>query len=246
MDIKDSFETIFSDVKRVLVVMAHPDDCETVCGGTVARLISTGVKVRLVATTNGGKGFKDKLNINEHDFGETRKQELINAGIELGIDKDDIFDLDVPDGELEHDYKNIGSIALHIRQFKPDLIITHNPIDKIIIFNEKSLWVNHRDHQNTGLIALDAAYPYSRDRGFYPEHFSKYNVTPHKVTKILFSDNYTYPLRVNFDITDFVSIKRNALNKHISALDSNEVEECVSEGKVADKYFESFRFVNIW
>jgi len=38
--IKDSYEKIFTDKNKILVVFAHPDDLELYCGGTVARLIA--------------------------------------------------------------------------------------------------------------------------------------------------------------------------------------------------------------
>ena len=51
-----------------MVVAAHPDDNEIVCGGIVARLIDEGKRVRLVAMTNGGKGYQDRTDINEAEF----------------------------------------------------------------------------------------------------------------------------------------------------------------------------------
>ena len=35
----------FAEVQRLIIVAAHPDDLETICGGTVALLVQRGVKV---------------------------------------------------------------------------------------------------------------------------------------------------------------------------------------------------------
>ena len=174
MKITDSFNTVFGDKNRVLVVMAHPDDNEIICGGIVARLLAEGKKVRLVVMTNGGKGFQDRTDVTEQEFAKIRVNEQLSAGKELGLSEGDNFNLDVPDGELENTMENIGKVAFHIRQFKPDIIITQNPFDVINTFSNETHWVNHRDHRSTASIVLDAAYPYSRDRGFFPEHFSKF------------------------------------------------------------------------
>ena len=47
------------EVKRVLVVAAHPDDLETACGGTMALLISQGIEVSLLLGTDGDIGTHD-------------------------------------------------------------------------------------------------------------------------------------------------------------------------------------------
>ncbi|KKU11252.1 MAG: hypothetical protein UX15_C0012G0009 [Parcubacteria group bacterium GW2011_GWA1_45_7] len=90
----DSFEEIFRDVKRVLVVMAHPDDMELICGGTVARLIATGRKVRSVVMTNGGKGMQNRIDVTENDFGKIRVGEQMAAGKVLGIPDDENFTIE--------------------------------------------------------------------------------------------------------------------------------------------------------
>lgn len=225
MSFKDSFEEIFGDKERVLIVLGHPDDNEIICGGIVARLISEGKKARSISMTNGGKGFQNRTDTNENDFSEIRKTEQLEAGKELGLIDSEIFNLDIPDGELENSLENIEKIVFHIRQFKPDIIITQNPFDNINTFDSQTHWVNHRDHRHTALLTIDAAYPYSRDRGFFPEHFEKYNLEPHTVSEMLFSDAYSYPDVSYFDITNFIDKKKNALLKHRNAFGLETVEE---------------------
>jgi LmbE family N-acetylglucosaminyl deacetylase len=242
---KDFYNEIFANIDRILVVLAHPDDCEIVCGSTIARLIKDKKKVRLVVTTNGGKGIKDKTGISEAEFGNNRKQEQIKGALELGIEEKENFNLNLPDGEVEHNLDNIGMIVYHIREFKPDIIITHNPSDEIITFSESSKWVNHRDHRNTGLNTLDAAYPYSRDNNFFPEQL-KQGLKRHEVYKFLFTDSYTKPYVVSFDTHEYLEAKRNALRQHSSAIKADDIEDYVSEMKQENGYFELLGFVKIY
>ena len=111
MAIKDSFLEIFTDVNRVLVVLAHPDDMEVNCGGLISRLIDSGKKVRLIVTTNGGKGTKDKKNINEKKFAGTRVDEQLQAGKILGILQEENFNLQIPDGEVEANLETIEKVV---------------------------------------------------------------------------------------------------------------------------------------
>ena len=46
----------FDEVERLMVVAAHPDDLETICGGTVLKLTQRGVKVFSVNCTLGDIG----------------------------------------------------------------------------------------------------------------------------------------------------------------------------------------------
>jgi len=247
MEITDSYNKIFDHKNKVLVVMAHPDDNEIICGGTVARLLAEGKKVRLVVMTNGGKGFQDRVDVAEKQFAKIRIGEQLSAGKELGLAEEENFNLAVADGELENTLENIGKVVFHIRQFKPDIIITQNPFDIINTFSDDISWVNHRDHRATASIVLDAAYPYSRDRGFFPDHFSNFSLTPHTVNELLFSDSYSYPDVLYFDITKYIDKKRAALLQHGSAFPPETVEEeFLAESRLAPgKNFERLKFVKI-
>ncbi|OGC46990.1 hypothetical protein A2713_00485 [candidate division WWE3 bacterium RIFCSPHIGHO2_01_FULL_35_17] len=225
MQIVDSFNKIFAGKNRILVVTAHPDDNEIICGGIVARLIAEGKKVRLVVTTTGGKGFQDRRDITEEEFAKIRIAEQIAAGKELGIPESENFNLGIPDGEIENTIPNIEKVVFHIRQFKPDIIITHNPFDPINTFDEETHWINHRDHRSTSSIVLDATYPYSRDRGFFPEHFLLHGLTQHTVNELLFSDSYSYPDVLYFEITKYMDKKKSALLQHKNALLPEDIED---------------------
>lgn len=245
MNIQDSYNKIFKNINRILVVLAHPDDAEIVCGGLIARLIKDNKEVCLVITTNGGKGMKNKERLIEKTFAKARVKEQIEGGKILGVKPSLNFNLQIPDGEFEYTVQNIKQIVYYIRKFKPDIIITHNPHDHVIEFNKSTHWVNHRDHRNTGQIVLDAIYPYSRDRGFFPDHFEE-NFEPHIVNKILLADSYSNSDISYFDISKYINQKAEAIKKHRSAIDSENVNDYIEENRIKDKYFEPLLYLEVY
>ncbi|PJE66524.1 hypothetical protein COU93_03895, partial [Candidatus Shapirobacteria bacterium CG10_big_fil_rev_8_21_14_0_10_36_6] len=56
--ITDSYQKIFANKKKIMVVTAHPDDLEIMCGGLVARLVADGKIVRSVKVTTGDMGSR--------------------------------------------------------------------------------------------------------------------------------------------------------------------------------------------
>ena len=54
---------IFEDVKRIIVVAAHPDDLECLCGGTISLLTARGVEVISVNCTLGDIGTQDAATV---------------------------------------------------------------------------------------------------------------------------------------------------------------------------------------
>lgn len=244
--IKDSFSEIFNNVNKVLVVLAHPDDMEIICGGTIARLVDNNIAIRLVVTTNGGKGMKDKKNLSESAFANARVKEQVAAGKILGIPEDQNFNLQIADGEFDNTLQNIDKIVFHIRQFQPHLVITHNPQTEIINFFNKSFWVNHRDHRNTSQTTLDAVFPYSRDRGFFTDHFEKDKLDVFSVNKVLLSDSYTKQEVRYCKIDGYTNKKKEALQQHISAFDPEEADDYIEENKIEDGYYEPFGYYNIY
>jgi len=77
--------TPFPDVKRALVVFAHPDDAETICGGLVATLIAQGTEVTYVVATNGDKGWSKNYNMTSAELAVIRQQEQLNAAAVMGV-----------------------------------------------------------------------------------------------------------------------------------------------------------------
>lgn len=244
---KDTYSEIFKAKNSILVVLAHPDDMEIICGGTVARLIKDKKNVRTVITTDGQRGMHESDEFTNVDFAKVRLQSQIDAGLELGLKKENIFNLNLPDGQVETTFENIGKIVWHIRDFKPDIIITHKPSEMINWFSKKLGWVNHRDHRKTAELVLDAAYPYSIDHGFYREQLEQ-GLTSHEVAEFLFSDSYLDSNAVGFEISEFLDAKRRALEHHMKGgvLSEENVSNFMEEVQRDGGNFEVMGYVKLY
>lgn len=135
------------DVRRVLVVAAHPDDLETTCGGTLALLMARGAEVGLLLCTDGDIGTHD-LSFTRATLAATRRQETLAAAAELGIH--DVFFLGHHDGELVADLALRTEVAGVYRRWQPDSVFTFDPA-----------WGGqaHPDHTAAGRAAVDAYMP---------------------------------------------------------------------------------------
>ena len=163
----------------------------------------------------------------------------------LGIKDENNVYLHFSDGGIEYNLESIGEVVKQIRLFKPDLIITHNPEHKFIRFAKDVNWVNHRDHINTGNIAIDAAYPYSRDLLFFPEHFKDKNATSHACTEFLLVDFYEHPDLVQIDVTDQLETRIKAHASHSSQYSLQAAKESADffTKNYTPRRYECFRYV---
>src|SRR5512136_467286 len=103
------------EIKRILVVAAHPDDLETTSGGTLALLIERGIEVALLLGTDGDIGTHD-LNFTRETLAATRRQETLAAAAQLGL-KEVIF-LGRHDGELVADLTLRAEVASAYRRLQ--------------------------------------------------------------------------------------------------------------------------------
>lgn len=125
---------------RILVVGAHPDDCEITCGGTAALYRKAGHIVKFVSVTNGESGHHE---IFGDELIAIRRAEAQAAADTVGIESEV---LDFRDGRLEPSFEARCVLIRLIRKFNPDLVLTHRPNDY------------HPDHRYTSQLVCDAAY----------------------------------------------------------------------------------------
>src|SRR5215469_14903747 len=84
--------------QRILVMMAHPDDAEFICGGTIARLVAEGRDVYYVLVTSGNRGSHE-TGMTMERLGKMREDEQRYAAGVLGVR--DVTFLGYNDGEVE-------------------------------------------------------------------------------------------------------------------------------------------------
>jgi LmbE family N-acetylglucosaminyl deacetylase len=129
-----------TDSNRILVFGAHPDDCDIKAGGLAAKATAAGEEVRFVSMTNGDAGHHE---IGGVELARRRRAEASAASDVLDIEYDL---LDHHDGELEPTLERRKRIIRLIRNYEPDLILTHRPNDY------------HPDHRYTSALIQDSAY----------------------------------------------------------------------------------------
>ena len=125
---------------RILVIGAHPDDCEYDAGGTAALWAKAGSKVKFLAVTNGDIGHHE---IGGGPLARRRLEEARKAAAILGVETEV---LDNHDGELLPTLENRRAITRKIREWKADVVVANRPNDY------------HPDHRYTGILVQDAAF----------------------------------------------------------------------------------------
>jgi LmbE family N-acetylglucosaminyl deacetylase len=225
--------------------MAHPDDAEIYAGGTIARLVKEGKTVRVVKMTLGNRGCGQQK-ISERELAKIRMAEDQKAMAILGIKPEDNIYLGINDGEVENSLETIGKLARQIRLFKPDIILTQNPEEMIIRFDDDDHWVNHRDHLNTAKAAINAAYPYSRDLLFFSKQFKEKGVTSHTVIEFLLGDYYNHPETIYIQVSEEqaeIRSRAQAAHKSQYTLEQAKSSTDFFTKHPSGKRFERFRYV---
>jgi LmbE family N-acetylglucosaminyl deacetylase len=188
---------------HAMIIGAHPDDSEFGIAGTVAQWTSEGKHVVYVICTNGNKGTTDPK-MTPARLTPIREKEQRAAAKVLGV-KDVVF-LGYDDQALEDTPEFRKKLVKEIRTYRPRIVAAPDPYRRYI-------W--HRDHRIAGQVALDAVYPFARDRLAYPDLY-KAGFLPHKVRELLFwgAEEPNHFL----DVTQTYDIKLSALRCHKSQL----------------------------
>lgn len=196
--------------ERVLVVLAHPDDPEFYCGGTVARWGSEGRQVSYCLLTRGDKGADDS-SADPEAMARTREAEQRAAAAVLGV-REVIF-LDHPDGYLVADLTLRREVTGVIRRLQPDVVVTCDPTN----FFPSSTYINHPDHRAAGQATLDAVFPAAGSGMFFPELEREQGLKPHKVRQVYVA-GAAHP-NTAVDVTAHVDRMIAALREHRSQIE---------------------------
>lgn len=158
--------------KKILAVLAHPDDESFGLGGTLALYAQKGYDTYYVCATRGEAGSADPEFLNGFkDTAELRTDELMRAAKELGLKEVHFLGYrdsgmpgteanHHPDAQINHPIEEVaGKVVKHIRDIKPDVVITFDPIGGY----------KHPDHIHIQKATV-LAFANADDETFYPEH----------------------------------------------------------------------------
>ncbi len=123
---------------KLVVVGAHPDDPETMCGGLMAQYGNAGHEVVAIYLTRGEAGIPGK----SHQ--ESAKIRMAEATSACKILKARPRFLGQVDGSCEITTDRYAEMLQVLKEEDPDIIVTHWPVD------------THRDHRICGMLAYDA------------------------------------------------------------------------------------------
>jgi LmbE family N-acetylglucosaminyl deacetylase len=195
-----------SDIRRVLLVAAHPDDPDFGAAGTVARWTDAGIEVTYCLVTDGDAGGFDE-SVPRSDIAPLRRKEQTAAAHCVGVH--DLRFLAYPDGKVTASLKLRKDLARVIRQVRPDRLVCPCPER-----NYQRIGASHPDHRAVGEAALDAVYPDARNPFAFPELLAHEGLAAWTVPEVWMSaspnaDHYV-------DITETFPRKLAALRAHES------------------------------
>lgn len=182
---------------QIIMIGAHPDDCDIKSGGTAALFVAMGHHVKFVSVTNGDAGHQSE---GGGMLAKRRIAETKEVAKRLGVSYDV---LDNHDGELLPTLEIRLQIIRKIREWKADVVIAPRSNDY------------HPDHRYTGVLVQDAAFMVGVP-----------NIAPDtpplrkNPVFLYFQDNFKKPnpfqADIAVDITSVIAKKLDGLDAHQS------------------------------
>jgi len=120
----------------ILAIVAHPDDAELLCGGSILQAKDRGERTGILDLTRGEMGSQGSA---ERRAGEAEKaSEILGLAIRRNGG--------LPDSQLQNTPETRRVVAQHIRELRPRVVITH--------------WLQgrHPDHRAAAELVYDASY----------------------------------------------------------------------------------------
>ena len=172
----------------LLIIMAHPDDAELCCSGTILSCIDNGLSIGMIDLTRGELGTRGS--------GKVRIEEANNAAKVLGVNFR--HNLELRDGFISDDEESIFEVVKIIREFKPKVIITNSKTDR------------HPDHESAARLVKKACFL----SGLIKINTKKDNLDQEswRPKSLLYSiqNNYVEPHFV-VDVSKYIDVKINAI-----------------------------------
>ena len=227
--------------ESAMVIVAHPDDPEFSCAGTVARWAKAGARISYVLCTSGDVGIAEP-GMTRQEAAKIREAEEQNAADILGVQE--VVFLREPDGMLQATLELRKRIVREIRRFRPEVIITGDPT--VVWASDR--YINHPDHRAAATAALDATFPAAGQPNLF-EELAEEGLSAHKPRKVYVTSWGEVDIYVN--ISETIDLKVEALRAHKSQMKDNDPEERIKEwaagrGKGKEMaYAEAFRVITL-
>lgn len=233
-----------TDVERVLVVIAHPDDAEFWADGTIMTWTDSGIAVTYLVLTDGDAGGFDET-MQREQVPEIRRAEQRAAAAVLGAH--DVRFLGEKEGTLRPGPKLRREIIRVIRQVRPQRLLTWSPEWNWQRFRTSC----HADHRTTGELALTAAYPEASNQFAHPELLRDERLEPWEVAEFWLLNS---PVPNHYvDVTEVFERKLDAVRAHVSQTQHRDglaarmreriAANAVAAGLPADRLMEAFQVV---
>ena len=173
---------------NILAIGAHLDDIELACGGTLAKSVSLGHRVKMIVTSDSSySGYHGEL-LRAKDVAS---EEGRSAARQLGVEELDV--LDYPTLDVPFSSEIVKQLNHKIDEFNPDIIFTHWPFD------------SHKSHNNTAYSTLAAGRYFNTVLMFEPLGPGGRGVLGFRA-------------QVYVDISEFIEQKMSAIKAHKSEL----------------------------
>jgi len=189
-----------SQTPRIIMIGAHPDDCELKAGGTAAKWAAVGCAVKFLSMTGGDNGHPANAG---GALQQRRREEAEESRRRLGIEECEV--LENHGGELVPTIEARREVVRRIRDWKADVVITHRPNDY------------HPDHRYTSMLVQDSAYMVT-----VPFFASASAALDRNPVFVYFEDGFQRPNPIRPDIVvaidDVFERKLASLDAHVSQM----------------------------
>ena len=227
--------------ESAMTIVAHPDDIEFSCSGTLARWAKAGARISYVLCTSGDVGI-DEPGMTHQRATEIREAEQLEAAKIIGATE--VIFLREPDGLLQPTLELRKKLVREIRRFRPEVVIAGDPT---IVWAGND-YINHPDHRAAASAALDATFPAAGQPNLF-EELEEEGIKAHKPRKVFVTSWGDADVYVN--ITDTIDLKIAALRAHKSQMKDWDPEPSV-KGWASERakgkemaYAEGYRLVTL-
>ena len=196
MPLTEAFAQNETGKVRVIMIGAHPDDCDLNGGGTAALFASMGYAVKFLSLTNGDAGHQTEKG---PKLAARRLAEAQEAARRLGITYEV---LDNHDGQLVPSLEVRLQVIRKIREWQADIVFSPRPNDY------------HPDHRYAGILVQDAAYMVA-----VPNIDPETPALKKNPVFLYFQDRFQHPYPFQPDIAIDISA---VFEQKINALDAHE------------------------